>query len=368
MGRKHYLKIVVYLIGTLGDTIIAIPALKALRRHFGKDAQIYILHDVQPNFRITPAHLLGNSTLVDGFIAYPFDTLALRRIRSLLCLWQKVCSAGFDAVVYLAPSGRRASAVKRDRLFFTLCMIPKKIGFHIFDPAFLYPPGALRGSDTVTHEAILRLERLRLDGIDVSYEKNLSGGAILEISSSDSEYVREWLTQRRMYPARHLVALSPGSAMSVKEWPIERFIEIGHRLIAQNMFELVVVGGMEERKIGQRLIREWGKGINAAGCFSVRQAAALFSCCVMNVGVDSGATHLAAAVGVPCVAIYSQRDYPGRWYPLGNNHIIVTHPVVCRGCFSKVCPLKTHLCMQEISVDDVWQAITNLINTLGLAV
>ena len=137
---------------------------------------------------------------------------------------------------------------------------------------------------------------------------------------------------------------------------MERFEEIGRRLIAQGI-EPMVIGGPVERAMGDRLLAAWGRGINAAGQFSVMGSAALLNQCRFLVGLDTGTTHLAAALGVPCVALYADRDPPGQWEPLGEGHILLRHPVPCGGCRVKECPVPNHPCMTGISTEQVWAAI-----------
>jgi ADP-heptose:LPS heptosyltransferase len=359
VNDKRAPKILVYLIGSLGDTIIALPALQTLRRHYGNNAQIYLLYDLQPKLRVTPEHLLEGNPLVNGFINYKIEPFILRRIWLLLSLWCKIIRRKFDVVVYLAPSERSFFSVFRDRLFFMLCLIPRRIGFYAFDKEFLYPADGFNSPQLVAHEATCRLERLRLAGIDISRDADLSGVS-LYLPPQIVDNMRNWLAQRRKCPDKNLVAICPGSEIPAKQWPIERFIEIGRRLLEQGKSELIVIGDRRERNAGEQIIKEWGSGINAAGCFSIMESAALFKFCAFSIGLDSGATHLAAVAGIPCVAIYSHRYYPSRWYPFGNKYAIVSHPVGCAGCLAFVCPLKGHPCMQMISTNDVWKAVNSL--------
>jgi heptosyltransferase-3 len=68
--------------------------------------------------------------------------------------------------------------------------------------------------------------------------------------------------------------------------------------------------------------------------------------------VDSGPQHLAASVGTPCVAIFSQRNPRRRWYPHGNRHRVLEGAVPCHTCLLDVCP-HDNLCMKQISADEV---------------
>ena len=81
------------------------------------------------------------------------------------------------------------------------------------------------------------------------------------------------------------------------------------------------------------------------------------------VGLDTGTTHLAAAQGVPCVALYGCREEPGLFYTLGVGHTILRHSVPCAGCrlIMQPCPVAGHPCMTGISVDAAWDAVEEMV-------
>jgi ADP-heptose:LPS heptosyltransferase len=147
-----------------------------------------------------------------------------------------------------------------------------------------------------------------------------------------------------------------------------RFLEIARRLLSLDLFELVILGGPAERSLADFLTERLdGQAIHAAGCFSVAESAALLSRCRLLVGLDTGTTHLAAAVGVPCVVIQSANSFPGHWDPLGKNHSVVRADVPCEGCLQQECPIDGHPCMRNLTVDRVWEAIEQALFRLRLA-
>ena len=116
----------------------------------------------------------------------------------------------------------------------------------------------------------------------------------------------------------------------------------------------MIVGGPTDRPLAAQFGPEV---LNAAGEFSVAGSAALLSECSLLIGLDTGTTHLAAAVGVPCVVIQSANSYAGHWDPLGDSHTVLRHEMPCAGCLCTECPVAGHPCMTGISVDEVWQAV-----------
>lgn len=360
-------KTLIYEIGTLGDTVITMPALKAVRRHFGPRAHIVLMHDKpQKGISGTPLDVLGGLGLIDEFMPYEMPKRSYLRLFFMIALVLKIRSSQFQRVIYLAPSERSRARVIRDAFFFHLCGIHKQIGFHTFPDDSLYPVDEQGLPAYVQHEATLRLERIRMNGIDCSLESDLSK-PFLALPADAVKEAKEWLGRYHTNPGKSLIALCPGCKQPANSWPIDRFIEIGQRLVRQGKAEVLVVGGPAEHEIGEHMVKIWGAGLNAAGKFPVLVSSALLSQCRFMVGLDTGTTHLAAAQGVPCVALYGCREEPGRFFPLGKGHIVLRNPVSCAGCrlILEPCRVHGHPCMNGITTDAVWDAIERMQLSLG---
>lgn len=203
----------------------------------------------------------------------------------------------------------------------------------------------------------MRLERL--EGVIAKDRAADMSVPLLCLPAEERDKARAWL-ERRQPPGTVLAAVCPGANQPANFWPLERFEEIGHRLASLKGIVPIVIGGPAEREMGERLLTAWGRGINAAGEFSVLGSAALLGQCQFLVGLDTGTTHLAAALGTPCVTISGERNPPGQWTPLGPGHIVLRHPVPCSGCGHRVCPVPDHPCMTGISTEQVWAAIMDV--------
>jgi ADP-heptose:LPS heptosyltransferase len=357
------MKILVYQIGQLGDTIVSVPALRAVRQHFGKSALIFLMHDAIQQL-VTAEMVLECSGLVDAFIPYSPEKRFGKKLRTVAKLWRRLRRERFDAVVSILPSDRPRWALLRDRIFYRACDISRLIGFRPYSEAEIRPRSASGRPAQTPNEAILRLRRLFAEGIGAASEGQFAQ-PLLCVSRDRQRAVDGWLAHRRIYPERPLVALCPGCKKPANVWEPGRFLEIARRLLSCDLFELVILGGPAERGLADYLMAELkGHAIHAAGCFSVAESAALLSRCSLLIGLDTGTTHLAAAVGVPCVVLQSANSFPGHWNPLGDNHSIVRASVPCEGCLRQECPLDEHPCMQNITVDLAWEAIDAAIATL----
>ena len=202
------------------------------------------------------------------------------------------------------------------------------------------------------HEADHLLRRLSLGGIPVPPV----GAAQFELELTEDEHRETGLWWDKNVSGNRIdrvVGFGPGSKWPSKVWPEERFLEVGHELIQSHNIFPVVFGGPENRELGSRLVGAWGRGANAAGELSVRQAAAALSRCRLYVGNDTGTMHLAAAVKTPCVAIMAAIDWPGHWDAYGTGHTVLRRSLPCAGCLLHVCEQEGMRCLKEISVAEL---------------
>lgn len=350
------MKILLYQIGQLGDTIVSIPALRAVRHHFGYSCRISLLHDVTHRL-VTSEMVLEETGLVDEFIPYVPAKSLVSKVRTMVGLWRRLRRERFDAVISVLPSDRPHRALVRDRLFYHACGISRLIGFWPYSEGTYRPRDSAGRPAPTPNEAILRLRRLFAENIGLS-TGNLLAQPLMAIGETVQTRVDQWLSRQRRFPSRPLIALCPGCKKPGNEWPIERFLAIAERLRDSQRVEIVLMGGPAERGLAD-FLRDGldGEAIHATGRFSVTESAALLSRCSLLIGLDTGTTHLAAAVDVPCVVVQSANSFPGHWDPLGDRHKVIRADVPCAGCLLQTCPVEDHPCMNSLSVDTVWNAV-----------
>ena len=154
-----------------------------------------------------------------------------------------------------------------------------------------------------------------------------------------------------------LVAIAPGAAYGgAKRWPPRYFGELASALRDDGVVS-VMVGSTADRASGDEVAAAYGTGqglINLIGATDLQTLAAVLVHCRTLVTNDSGAMHLAAAVGVPITAVFGPtRDRETR--PPGDAHAVLTNPVWCRPCMLRECPLD-HRCMTGVNAADVLSA------------
>jgi heptosyltransferase III len=350
-------RILVYRIGSLGDTLVALPALWRIRNHY-RDAEITLLCDRQADStKVLAAELLNGSGLIDHYMTYPVATTQSGLISSTkrqLQLALQLRKKSFDSVVYLAPSERATKSVSRDQFFFRVVAGIRAVTGTIDLSGEL--PGHKHPIPRWPQEADLLLRRVEPLTAPAAERWDLG------ITADERNAAENWKKAQPSAGNRRLVAVAPGSKMPAKIWPQERFIDAVGQLIESHDIWPVVFGDRSEREIGMTCQRAWGRGWVASGELSVRLSAALLSGCDLYLGNDTGTMHLAASAGVRCVAIFCSHAPPGQWYPFGNGHAVLRKSIDCEGCHLRVCIDRNMECIRSIEVEEVVAAATSILD------
>ena len=330
----------------------------AVRKHF-PDAHLTLLCDRHPGkARVLAADLLRGTQLFDEILSYIVDPsalgYALRPVHMVRLLVQ-LRRSRYDTLVYLAPSTRSPEQVTRDRKFFVAVGIKEFVGMSGFPELPVKIPGRPLG--TTRSEADLLLSRLAADGIKAPPQRE--GSLELNIRGTEEAEVNAWLTRLPSDEARSWIGIGPGSKMPAKRWPEERYQAVVAHLIRELHVWPVVFGGTEDKQAADRLLKSWGCGYSAAGAFSLRGTAAALRHCKLYLGNDTGTMHLAAAAGIPCVALFSSREWPGMWFPYGVEQKVFRSQIECEGCGLFECVEKHNECLNRISVGEVFSACAN---------
>lgn len=206
----------------------------------------------------------------------------------------------------------------------------------------------------VVHEAERFAQLARHLGADV----DLGGGARIEPAAALRERA-----EKRLPPGASYLGIAAGSANTpAKRWPSERFAELAYRAQERLGAAIVVLGGEADRSTNAEITtaleaRDRPAAHDDTGSRLTDLMATLVRCRVV-ISNDSGAAHLAAALGRPTVAIFGPTD-PRRSAPLGRNLRILTADSFCQPCGYRHCPLD-HRCMTDLGVDPVLDAVAEL--------
>jgi heptosyltransferase-2 len=152
------------------------------------------------------------------------------------------------------------------------------------------------------------------------------------------------------------VAVAPGAAYgTAKCWPASRYAALADRLIADFGADVILFGTAAERAEAEKISAAMRcRPVTLVGETPIGDLPGLLAACHLFIGNDSGAMHLAAAVGLPVVAIFGPTN-PAGTAPATPRLRLVQQPVSCSPCFLRRCPVD-HRCMTRIAVDAVYEA------------
>ncbi len=320
----------------LGDAVLALPTLANLRRSL-PGARISLL--VRPWL----SDLFRSSSFIDEVLEVPgwnqlrWAVTALRRRR-------------FELALLLPNSFRTA-------LIATLGGIPHRIGYVTDGRGPLLTVGVRPSTGTSMHQADYYLGLLRALRWD-AWERL----ARLPLPPGSGAEAEKLLAASGVRPDALLIGINPGAAYgTAKRWPAERFAEAAD-LLADRLGTTALLFGSPAEAPLTRAIRERirGPAIDLGGRTTLSAFTSLLGRCRLLLTNDTGAMHMAAALGLSCVALFGPTD-PRRTGPLGPNHRVLRDPPACSPCRYRDCPID-HRCMRDLGVREVVAAAETLLD------
>lgn len=308
----------------VGDTVMAWPVLEALAAS-GRSLRVL----AKPHLHA----LLGLSPAVGGLLTRQAnDTETVAAVRSASCGEAVVLPNSFHSAWIPARAG-----------------VPVRWGYPGgFRRPLLRPAVRRRGGSGHQVEDYARLLEAMGVPLPASWEPRLELGA-------EGAAAGERLLTRAGVGGDPILGLFPGAAFGPsKRWPLGRFVELSNELRRRHpSARQVVVAGPSELWIAVRLYERTGKIHPVVGPdLDLAELAAVLSRLDLLVTNDSGPMHLAAALGVPCVALFGPTD-PDRTRPLGAGHEVLYTDRWCSPCFRRRCPLLHHRCLRQIDAASV---------------
>jgi heptosyltransferase-2 len=327
-------KVLIRLPNWIGDAILSIPALTAVRSLF-KNSEITFIGKGPILELLQENRLSDHSIVLNGSHRGIFQKWSLVR---------KLRKEKFDLAILFQNAFEAA-------LLSFLSFIPNRYGYNTDGRGFLLTHRIPKPSKK---EKIHQLEYYlhlvaSLEGIDLKQSK-----PAIQVTQDKKREARKRLEREGIAPGEMIIGLNPGAAYgNAKRWPPERFAQLGDRLSRAHKVKIMIFGGASEKNLMdhiESLMVE--KPLNVAGKTTVRELIALISECALFITNDSGPMHIASALNVPVISIFGPTDSEAT-SPAGNHSIIVRKGVECSPCLLRECPID-HRCMTGVSVEDVF--------------
>ncbi|CAN5156953.1 glycosyltransferase family 9 protein [soil metagenome] len=328
----------------LGDLLVAVPALRALRSRFSK-AEITLIGLPWAEW------FAGRfSEYIDQFLPFPgwpeIDEAGYdpRQTEGFI---QAQRAYGYDLVIQMHGNGRTMNG-------FALALGGRTTaGYFTGERPAGLSPAAPYPDD--------RPEILRNLGL-----AQLVGATDLRTNLEFPLYDADRDKARSLLPPRGLesiprVGIHAGASAPSRRWPAERFADVARDLVTRHGAQLVLTGGPGEEEIAETVAMLVNVPVtNLAGQTSLGGLAAVLSELDLFVTNDTGPGHIATALGVPSVTIFGPADFR-RWAPLDTSrHAVVRRQVECSPCPHRICPID-HRCLSWIESPEVIAAADGLL-------
>jgi lipopolysaccharide heptosyltransferase II len=174
-------------------------------------------------------------------------------------------------------------------------------------------------------------------------------------------FVRQKLAEKGIAPGERYAVLRPGAMLASKRWPVEHFAQVARWLREAQGLAVVVNLGPGDEAIAAEIERHLAPLSVVISSLDLRQLTALLASARLFVGNDTGPTHMAAAAGVPCVAIFGASDSEV-WHPWMTEHRVVQNCFPCDRCPVGRCPsFRESRCILTVTVDQVRRACEELL-------
>jgi len=326
-------KVLVRATNWLGDAVMSLPALRAIRGVF-PHAHVAVVA------RPWVAELYARETSVDRTIVYSARGWGEKRRFAVSLRDER-----FECAILLQNAFEAAWMAWTAR-------IPERIGYRR-DGRGLLLTSAIpvpEAGEIPRHERFYYLELLRRAGLMEHFPE------VDAIRLAGIETAREAGLHRlaELGIARPAIGISPGAAYgNAKRWLPERFAETARKLPGQPL----VFGSAAERELCAQVAEGCG-GRNLAGETTLREFVELAAACRVFLTNDSGAMHVASALGVPTVAVFGATDDTTTG-PTGSRARVVREFAECSPCLLRECPTD-HRCMTRVTADRVAAAALEL--------
>jgi heptosyltransferase-2 len=307
-------------LSALGDVVLALPVIRALRERFPQ-ARLELLSR-EPFGRV-----LQGEPALDALHLWPGKGAPRP---------ESVAARRWDVVVDLSGSGRSR------RL---LAGVPAGRVLRV-------------QKQTLRRFAFVRLRRFGATGEGLRPAVDRMLATLAPLGIRDAELRPRF--DRAAPPADGPVLIAPGAGRATKCWPIERFAEIGARLVDAGE-RVLAVGSADEGPLVRRVV----EGLPAGRWESVTGPdpsglPGLAGRCPVALTNDSGLLHVAEAAGARVVALFGPTHPRLGFAPLNPESVALHTGIGCSPCDlhgPETCPLGHHRCLRDLGVDEVWEAL-----------
>ena len=351
---QQYANILVYSLVNLGDVLLTTSAVALLKKEYPQ-AKISMM--VRP----MAAEILQNNPVIDEVIVYDYKGQH-KSITKMVAFARHLRARKFDLSISFDRKLRPA-------LLCMLAGIPVRVGpdkvfddkpswvTKLYTQTIIIPHNIINTHQAETYQAIVR----GFTGCHDSMQPVI--GTIMPEHDQKAKVLLSTLPNSKIR-----VGLCVKGTFALKNWPQERFAQMVDQLSGEYDAAFFIIGAPEDREYATEVIAKTKTKTpiaNFCGQTSLMDLASLLHEIDLFITVDTGATHIAATVGVPMIVIYGCTS-PKRWHPLSDKAVVISTNEVCCPCAIAENACLEHRCMMGISVSQVIEKIENSTNLMDL--
>ncbi len=208
----------------------------------------------------------------------------------------------------------------------------------------------------IKHKRLIHLDSLRPFGIIYREQKNIY------IDEGSRNKIEKVLQDNGVRHSDILIGVSPGSKSHLKQWRKEGFIDVIRGILKNPRHKVILIGDINDIGLSKEIsgaVKQPGL-IDLTGKTSLNELFALIEKFNLLLTCDSAGMHIASDLGVKVVAIFGPTD-PSEYGPRGDKDIVIRKNLKCSPCKKALCEIGTHECMTGINAEDVLTAVDKIL-------
>ena len=341
-------RILVIRLDHIGDVVMSRPVIRALHKKFPHaEIDLLVTEDIAPLFAF--------STEIRTVIAAKHGWF--RRTISFFQKWSEFWR--LVGILKTTPYdlGFDLRGDVRNILLMFLSGVRYTVGYGITSGGFLLDEEA--PYDATLHQ--VRLNMALLSSFHIAQDNKL-----LPFEYSP-EVAREFWKKIGIMPPTTLlprVAIHMGSGYPSKRWPFENFKALIQKINMEALAQIVLIGTEAEKDAAPDLKLKSERLIDLRGKTVLQDLPVLMDVCDVFIGNDSGPAHIAAAQGLEIILLVSGTNDIRLWHPWAEQLCLLQHEVPCAPCGDEICPVEGHPCVEQITVDQAYEAFLSVLARL----
>jgi lipopolysaccharide heptosyltransferase II len=343
MQQSDIQNILIARFSSIGDIVLTTPLVRAVRRRFPNARIDFVTKREFAELMQTNPHITT---------VYPYD--ACTGIRGVFVLARQLRAQRYDLLIDLHKNFR------------TYCL------------RFLTNPGQIVAfaKQIVTRTLLVKTGINRYGKVFPIPERYLKPlhrfgvvnddqGLELFPTAADWSQVNTIFEQEHLAEGELVIGFGPITAHPLKQWPVERFMELGQQLVQCYGARILLFGGTMDVQKVQRIAEQIPNApMVLCGRLSLLETAAAVQRCDLFVGNDTGIVHIAAAMQRKVIVLYGPTVEEFGFYPYRTQALVLCKTLPCRPCTHTgkgICRLKTHACMYHITTAEVIEAVGKML-------